>query len=703
MERNCIRCKRKFLARIALIILVTALIMTALSGCGAIDTSNPDFAKGNIWIDSDLIGSVTKDSDFRVQDDFAAAANKEWILTEGAEKKDGNLVYIANIVNNKKVSLLDDDSLTGKEAEELKKFASLAADWKYRDEDGVEPIRQYLEYIEAITSMDDFYGWIVDPGRNPLGLAPVEVGVQPTRLRAYPDEVTVMYGAPSLSLGDQSSYYNILGNALEKKEITDQKVTYVLGRLGYSEKDIKTILKQNYAVEKKLGRITSPSSTDEDADIKNTDSYEDIITAAGDYPLDEYMKAWGYDNVRHMIGDISYVKKVSKVCKEANLSGLKSMFLVNYVLQLGDFLDRETYDTFSDIDESRSKKDAPDYSTDEEKEKARICDYISESGLVAAMDKVYTDRYVDSESAKELTELTEDIIDVYRTEIFPNESWLSEEGKAACIEKLDAITLNVIYPDFSCVDYSDLNIVPKEENGTFLEAYLESMRYLTGKKAAYAGREFDRTEWFPYESMLSTTITNSVYVRFDNSINIYAGILEDPAYHKGMSREELLSGIGAIIGHEISHGFDNGGVQYDKDGLKNQWLPVADQQEFSDRASKVSTYYTSMQPYKSSGVYVGQNVMGEAVADMGGLKAMLKLAAREDTFDYDRFFRHYALLWAAQTSPEMEQWRFKNDEHPLNFYRINVGLQQYDEFYDTYDVQPDDKMYLEEKKRIAVW
>ncbi len=271
-------------------------------------------------------------------------------------------------------------------------------------------------------------------------------------------------------------------------------MTYVLGRLGYSENDIKKILKQNYAVEKKLGRIISPSATDEDADIKSTDSYEDIITAAGDYPLDEYMKAWGYDNVRHMIGDISYVKKVSKVCKEANLSGLKSMFMVNYVLQLGEYLDRETYDSFSDIDESRSKKDAPDYSTDEEKEK-----------------------------------------------------------------------------------------------GTFLEAYLESMRYLTGKKAAYAGRKFDRTEWFPYESMLSTTITNSVYVRFDNSINIYAGILEDPAYHKGMSREELLSGIGAIIGHEISHGFDNGGVQYDKDGLKNQWLPVADQQEFSDRASKVST------------------------------------------------------------------------------------------------------------------
>ncbi len=415
------------------------------------------------------------------------------------------------------------------------------------------------------------------------------------------------------------------------------------------------------------------------------------------------MKAWGYTDVKHMVGDIKYLKKVSGICKDSNLSGLKAIFKVSYIKELGKYMDRETIDEFQKISKSRGKADIEDTSSDEEKERDMLCDYIANSGLVAAMDKLYLEKYVDPESAEELRRLTEEIIDIFRTDIFPNEDWLSEEGKAACIEKLDAITLNVIYPDMSVIDYTDLNIVPKEEGGTFLEAHFESERYLVRKKAEYAARPYDNTEWFPYETQLSTTLTNSCYMRNSNSINIYAGILEDPAYHKGMSREELLSGIGVVIGHEITHGFDSDGVKFDKDGIKNQLLPVVDQQEFETKASKVSSYYTLSQPYKGSGFYNGAQVVAEAVADMGGLKAMLKIAEKDANFDYDSFFRHYALLWAAQHSYELEKYHFKNDEHPLFVYRINVNIQQFDEFYETYDVKSGDKMYLEEKDRIAVW
>ncbi len=379
------------------------------------------------------------------------------------------------------------------------------------------------------------------------------------------------------------------------------------------------------------------------------------------------------------------------------------MFTVGYLLGCGKYLDREAYDTFTELEKPRSSQEIADHKDETTKENERLCEFISESALIAAMDKLYLDAYILPETAAELTEMTEDIIDVYRTEIFPNEEWLSEEGKKTCIEKLDAITLNIIYPDFSSVDYSDLYITPKEEDGTFLDAYLTSCRFLEQTKAKRAARTFDRNEWYPFNAELSTTITNSCYIRTANSINIYAGILEDPAYHLGMSKEELYSGIGAIVGHEISHGFDSGGVQYDKDGKKDQILSDADEQAFNDRADLVAGYYTSIQPYKGSGIYEGSNVKVEATADMGGLKALLTLAKRIDNFDYDLFFRHYALLWSAQNGMEEEQWYFKNDEHPLSFLRINVGVQQFDEFYETYNVAPDDGMYLEKAKRIAVW
>ena len=684
-------------------VLAGALLAGVSAGCGSLATSDPNFAKGDPWLDSDILGSVSESDEIRLQDDFAAAANKEWILTEGAKLKSRNFDHVADIVNDNKLELLADDSLTGKEAEELKKFADLASDWDYRATTGVEPLRPYIDSIEAISSIDEYFGWITDIKKNPLGIAPVVVESAPTRLRAFPDEMMVQYSAPSLSLGDQSAYYSLLGSSLERKEITDRKVSYVLGRLGYDQNDINRILKENYAVEKEFAAIIVPEDNDEDAELKYTDSYDDLIAAAGTYPLDAYMKSRGYENIKHMIGYKSYLKKVSGICTDKNLAGLKSMLMVETVLKLGSFLDRDSYDTFDELSKSATKKEMPNYKSDADKERDLLCESIGSSGLVAAMDKLYLEKFVDPESAEELTKLTKDIIGVYRNDIFPNEDWMSEEGRALCIEKLNAITLNVIYPDLSQIDYSSLNLVSKEEGGSYLEAYLESMRYLSRMKGQRAGKKYDVSEWFPYEPQLSTTITNSVYVPMANSINIYAGILADPAYHKGMSREELLSGIGVIIGHEITHGFDNNGVKYDKDGIKNKWMAQEDQQAFSDRASKVSSFYTLLQPYKGSGFYAGSNVVGEAVADMGGLKAVLTLASKDPDFDYDKFFRHYALLWASQISPDLEQYYFKNDEHPLNVYRINVGVQQFDKFYETYDVKPGDGMYIEEKKKIAVW
>lgn len=685
------------------LMLTGALVAGVLSGCGSLATSDPNFAKGDPWLDSDLLGSVSESDEIRPQDNFAAAANKEWILTEGAALKRRNFDHIEDIINDNKLELLNDDSLTGKEAEELKKFAELAKDWDYRASTGVDPVRPYIESIEAISSIDEYYEWITDIEKNPLGIAPVVVETRAFRMRAFPDEMMVTYDPTPLSLGDQSAYYSILGSALEQKENTDAKVSYVLGRLGYAQTDIDRLLKENYAVEKKFAAIMPPEDTDDDAELKCTDSIDDIVAAAGSYPLADYMKSRGYENIKHMVGYKSYLKKVSGVCTEKNLDGLKAMLTVGLVLKLGHYLDRETYDTFYELSKSRSNAEMPDYKSEAEKNRDLLCESIRKSGLVAAMDKLYLEKFVDPESAQELTQLTKDTIDIYRTEIFPNENWMSEEGKRLCIDKLDAIKLNVIYPDLSQVDYSSLNLVSKEEGGSYLEAYLESMRYLSRMKNQRAGRKYEATEWFPYEPELSTTITNSVYVPTANSINIYAGILADPAYHKGMSREELMSGIGTIIGHEITHGFDNNGVLYDKDGIKNKWMPEVDQQEFSDRAGKVSSYYTLLQPYKGSGFYTGSNVVGEAVADMGGVRAMLALASKYPDFDYDTFFRHYAYLWASQISPELEQYYFKNDEHPLNEYRINVSVQQFDKFYETYGVQPGDGMYLEENKRIAVW
>ncbi len=435
--------KKKVTKRITALVL-TAVFTVSCMGSAYASGAGSDMAKGEPWIDSDLFDCISESDNIRLQDDFAAAANKEWILNEGSKLKKENMSHIMDIVNDKKVALLTDGSLSGKEAEELQKFGDLASDWDYREKNGVDPIRPYLDSIDAISDMDEFYAWINDPQKNPLGVAPVAVQMMISRLRAYPDEVMVAYGAPDLSLGREGSYYSMLGSSLERKEQVDQKVTYILSKLGYEKKEINRILKQNYAMEKKLARIVSPVDTDENSQEKNTDSIEDLIAAAGAYPFKDYLKARGYEGVKHMLGDKRYLKKISRLCKEKNLDGFKSMMKVSYILKLGYYLDRDTYDAFTQISKPKTIKETTDYRTDAEKDRDLLCEDIAESGMSAAMDKVYLEKYISDKAVEELRQLTDDVIATYRNEIFPNEDWLSEEGKAACIEKLDAITKNVV-------------------------------------------------------------------------------------------------------------------------------------------------------------------------------------------------------------------------------------------------------------------
>ena len=187
-----------------------------------------------------------------------------------------------------------------------------------------------------------------------------------------------------------------------------------------------------------------------------------------------------------------------------------------------------------------------------------------------------------------------------------------------------------------------------------------------------------------------------------NIIVIQAGILQEPVYSPDMSREELLGGIGSIIGHELTHGFDKQGVLCDKNGVRNVILGDDDQKEFNDRSDIVGNYYSQVKPFEDVSVE-GETVASEAIADMGGLREALIIAGKDPNFDYDKFFRQYAKQWVNQTTEKRERMLLERDIHPLNYLRANIGLQQFDEFCETYDIKSGDGMYVEPDKRVAIW
>ena len=684
--------KRRMGMKKKLLALFLACTVFVTTGCGGMSTDSPH------WIDSSISGNVTADTEVSLKNDFAAAANQNYYSS--GESDGRTIINIARMVTDRKRAMLTDASVSGKGIEEVRKFAALAEDYEGRNALGVTPLEPYIRSIESLSSVEEFYAWIADPDSNPLGVSPVEVAGS-GRSQVDPSSYFVLIGNTRFTLlrqnGSSDAYFNMNEADLEKMVMVDEKVTCVLKQMGYTDDQIQKILDDTWQVEKTLANLVDDSLTEEE---NMTFTREEIAYIQGDFPLTDYLDNWGYGACNHFLADARYLKAVDNVCSRY-LEKMKSMMIVKYVLSLGKYLDENTALAFEQIEVPRGVMLEPDERTEDQKADDRLFgEQIGSTALVAALNEAYLETYISPDVYDRLYSMTSDIIDVYR-DIFANEPWLSEEGKALCLEKLNAITIHVVFPDKG--DYSNLNIVPAEKGGNFLEAALAVKKFEVRKSASLSAEKVNLERWDPYTTMLSTTQTNSFYYPTLNGIYICAGILGDPVFTPEMSDEQMLAGIGTVVGHEITHGFDANGVQYDKNGIKQTWLPEKDRSAFSDRTIKVSSFYSGLTPFQGSGPYNGTRVQVEATADMGGMKAVLELASRTENFDYDSFFRQFARVWSSQISYDYERYLFEYDVHPLDYLRINVTLAQYDEFTKTYDIHEGDGMFIPEGKRVKVW
>ncbi len=657
------------------------------------------------WVDSDIQYAITEDMDISIKDDFAAAVNRDWKLGMEDEYYDLFQEAVDAVYEKQKAAVLD-ESIQGEEAQTLRKYYALSSDWNYRNSQGIEPLRPYIEDIESISSTDELMDFFCDLDRNPLALAPIGIRVLDYyHTEDFPDVNLTLIGAPELSLTDSygNSFYNELNSTdgLQVYESVENRALYMLQQLGYSEKAARGLLRKNLLWEKKI------HTADEDYEITDIDNNaylrDDVEEMAGDFPLNDILDSWGFYDTQQIVMSSGYARELSKLCSDSNLDDMKAFLIVNYCLRSADFLDRETYETMQKYSASRLQDEMNFGMSDEQAEDMLQFDYyIGSTSMLGAMNKVYVENYFDDSTISELTGLTQDLIDAYKV-IFSEEPWLSEEGKQACLEKLSYMKIHIAYQNFEVLNYGISPFKSKEEGGSFLEAYYASCRYGMYHKAFLSTKKFDRDYWDPLDKMLSTIETNAFYCGYLNGIFICAGICGPLIYTPDMTYEEKLAGISVIVGHEITHGFDNNGALYDKEGLRFDWLPYMDQHNFNDMTDNVASYYTTLIPYPGASDYKGENLKTEATADMGGLRSALYLASKVPDFDYDLFFRSFATAWRENVPLEAEQSHFHYDEHPLSFYRINVGLQQFDEFYETYGIEEGDGMYLAPEKRIKVW
>lgn len=329
----------------------------------------------------------------------------------------------------------------------------------------------------------------------------------------------------------------------------------------------------------------------------------------------------------------------------------------------------------------------------------RVVDTVDDT-VGMALGELYVKRAFSPEAKVRVLAMVENLKAALAAEI-PALTWMSEATKKAALEKLSTFTAKIGYPD-RWRDYSSLTLTPESYAGNVRRAREFDVR----RDLAKIGKPVDRGEWF-----MAPQAVNAYYNPSMNEIVFPAGILQPPFFDVNADDAVNYGAIGMVIGHEISHGFDDQGAQYDAHGnLRNWWSP-ADLQNFEKLGAGIEEQFSG---YEVAGLKLnGKLVLGESIADLGGLRlawqAYQRSVAGQEPQAMDgftpaqRFFLGYARVWAMNMRPQMEKLQVNTDPHPHPKWRVNGPLSNMPEFYEAFQVKRGDPMQRPEGQRNKIW
>ncbi len=328
---------------------------------------------------------------------------------------------------------------------------------------------------------------------------------------------------------------------------------------------------------------------------------------------------------------------------------------------------------------------------------------LVEGALGEAVGKIYVERHFPPQAKKAMEVLVANLVEAYRQSIDELE-WMSPETKVKALEKLRKFTPKIGYPD-KWRDYSALEISPRDLMGNMERIAIFSRDF----ELAKIGAPVDRSEWY-----MTPQTVNAYYNPGMNEIVFPAAILQEPFFTFDAEAASNYGGIGAIIGHEISHGFDDQGSKYDGDGNLSDWWTAKDRKEFENRAEVLINQFDILRPEQAPEINVnGALTVGENIGDLSGLSIAYKAyqlalngstAPVVDSLSGDqRFFFSWAQAWRGKSRPEATRRQIATDPHSPNEFRCNQIVKNMDSFARAFNLKKGDGMYLSESQRLRIW
>ena len=651
------------------------------------------------WVDSDVQQFVQLVDPPRLEDDFHLYVNLDWMLhtelpagypsydpiTERSIEVDGQIAaLLSNPEKETDPALIHDQEL-------VQKYYQMWMDWDSRNQLGIEPLKERLAPLMEVQTLEELTDYLAKPETaiSATELLQCDVSMDWNNADYY-----AVYVMPvDLIFGD-SMYYGLMTEEDALAEpYYDKVIRHILVDLGYSDEEATDILKRCFAFEQDIAEyiMTTEEQSARDAIIKenNPRTLDELEAEAGDFPIREMLAAYGADTSKtYILTEPEWLSAMDVLYDEDYVENLRD-YLICYTAQdYATLLDRATYDVYYEVINGISG--AQGTKSDEKSASDAVNTF-----LPMQMGRLYADRYVTDETKSEVTALTNEIIDEYRVMLM-EETFLSEETRKSAVKKLDNLQLRIAKPD-KWEDDSTLDFKGGDEGGNLLSAQDQVGAYWVERMRSHVNQKVDRDIWTSKIQQV-----NAFYDPSQNSITICGGILGGSLYDASMTHEELFANVGDTVAHEISHAFDTTGAQFDEKGNLRNWWTEEDQKAFAQRADKLAAYYDKIEPFQDVNC-VGSQIEGEAIADLVAMKILLRIAAKEAGFDYDKFFRTFSETWKTITTIQTEYYTLSQDTHPLAYLRVNAVVQQFDEFYDTYGIKKGDGMYLAPDQRLVVW
>ncbi len=605
-----------------------------------------------------------------------------------------NSERINNILND----LLKKNYAKGTAERKLSDLYKMAMDSTKRNADGVAPVMPMLKEIEACKTMNDLYN---------LQFKYAQYGVQEFMYMGFnADEkdsknniLNIYQGG--LTLGQKEYYLDNDGPTKEIREAYKKHIVRMFKLFGFKEKDAKKKMQYIMNVETAIAKVSLSRTELRDVEANyNRMTLKEFEAKYPNVPLRKVMNAMGIKDIyfqNMIVGQPSFVAGINELLAKIKPEECKAYFEWDSITSAASYLSDEiaeaNFDFFGKT-LSGSKEMQPRW---------RRCTSQVERQMGEALGKMYAEKYFPASSKERMAKLVKNL-QIALAERIKAQDWMTPETKLAALEKLLTFYVKIGYPD-KWTDMSGLNI---DANKSYYENIIECNRFWTKDNIdKKVGKPVDIDEWQMYPQTV-----NAYYNPTTNEICFPAGILQYPFFDPEADDAFNYGAIGVVIGHEMTHGFDDQGSHYDKDGNMTDWWVASDVENFKEKGQKYAEFFSKIKVLPDLDAN-GQLTLGENLADHGGLQVAWyayknatkgKTLPEIDGFTADqRFFLAYAGVWASNITEQAIRQQTKSDPHSLGRWRVNGALPHIDMWYKAFNVKPSDKMYIKPSERLKLW